>query len=47
MPGNPFAALNQMALAWSGRTPLPPRTHPPAVGLWTPGQAGGSSAPDP
>jgi len=45
MPGNPFAALNQMALAWSGSTLVLARTDQPAVVLWTPGEAVVYSAP--
>lgn len=47
MPGTPFAALNQMALAWSGRTLVVAYTtvDQPQVTLWTPGDAEVYSAP--
>jgi hypothetical protein len=40
MPGTPFAALNQMALAWSGGVLVLAYTvDQPAVALWRPGDA--------
>jgi hypothetical protein len=40
MPGSPFAALNQLALAWSGRTLVVAyATDQPVIALWTPGEA--------
>ncbi|HZM81623.1 MAG TPA: hypothetical protein VFC19_38355 [Candidatus Limnocylindrales bacterium] len=45
MPGTPFAALNQMTLAWSGSTLVLARTDQPAIILWTPGEPVVYSAP--
>lgn len=44
MPGTPFAALNQMALGWSGSTLVLARIDEPAVVLWTPGDSAVYSA---
>jgi hypothetical protein len=45
MPGTPFAALNQMALAWAGGTLVLARTDQPAIVLWNPGEPLVYSAP--
>lgn len=46
MPGSPFAALNQLALAWSGTTLVVAyATEQPVITLWRPGDAEVYSAP--